>query len=87
VSRVRVVVLFGGKSVEREVSRISARTICGALDPGRYDVVPLAIDADGRFLPASASAKLLASGPVPERFRSREPVSEAIVPAEIGPSN
>ena len=85
MSRVRVVVLFGGKSVEREVSRISARTICGALDPGRYEVIPLAVDAGGRFLPAPASAKLLASGPVPERFRSREAASEAIVPAEIGP--
>jgi len=43
VSRTRVLVLFGGKSVEREVSRISARTICGALDPARYDVIPLAV--------------------------------------------
>ena len=85
MNRVRVVVLFGGKSVEREVSRISARTICGALDPARYEVVPLAVDADGRFLPAAASARLLASGPVPERFRSSEPVSETIVPAEIAP--
>jgi D-alanine-D-alanine ligase len=87
VNRTRVVVLFGGRSVEREVSRVSARTICGALDPNRYEVVPLAVGEDGRFLPAADSARLLASGPVPERFRRAEPSAavEALVPAEMSP--
>ena len=85
MSRTRVVVLFGGKSVEREVSRISARTICGALDPGTYEVIPMAVGEDGRFLPAAASAKLLAAGPAPARFRRSEATSEAIIPAEIAP--
>ena len=91
MSRPRVVVLFGGRSVEREVSRISARTIVGALDPDRYDVVPLAVGPDGHFLPAGESRRLLASGPVPEKFR--RPGSEeetidarALVPAEITPA-
>jgi len=94
VSRTRVVVLFGGRSVEREVSRISARTICGALDPSRYDVIPLAVTADGRFLSAGDSAKRLAGGGVPERFLAqtgaRAPgeassADQAIVPSEIAP--
>ena len=91
MSRIRVAVLFGGKSVEREVSRISARTIAGALDPSRYEVVPLAVAEDGRFLAAGESAKLLGSGPVPERFRRSGPTTtqsdagEALVPAEIAP--
>ncbi len=88
MTRTRVVVLFGGRSVEREVSRISARTICGALDPGKYEVVPLAVGEDGRFLPALESARLLSAGLVPERFRSSEPVkkgAEEIVPAQILP--
>ncbi len=86
MSRLRVVVLFGGRSVEREVSRVSARTIVGALDPSRYDVVPLAVGEDGRFLPAPASAKLLSEGKVPERFLTAEGAgSQALVPAEIGP--
>jgi D-alanine-D-alanine ligase len=83
VSRTRVAVLFGGRSVEREVSRISARTIAGALDPSRYEVVPLAVAEDGRFLPAKESAKLLAAGLVPDRFRGDGVASEGIVPAEI----
>ena len=90
MSRLRVVVLFGGRSVEREVSRISARTIVGALDPSKYEVVPLAVGQDGRFLSSAASGKLLSSGRMPEKFLAGEknaarPV-EAIVPAEIGPS-
>jgi D-alanine-D-alanine ligase len=87
VKRTRVAVLFGGKSVEREVSRISARTIAGALDPSRYEVVPLAVAEDGRFLPAGESAKLLASGLVPDRFRAdgSPPDGAALVPAEIAP--
>jgi D-alanine-D-alanine ligase len=93
-----VAVLFGGRSVEREVSRISARTIAGALDPARYDVVPLAVAEDGRFLAAGESAKLLAAGLVPDRFRGDgapggaggavRPATEeasALVPAEIAP--
>jgi D-alanine-D-alanine ligase len=88
VSRLRVVVLFGGRSVEREVSRVSARTIVGALDPARYDVVPLAVGPEGRFLSAAGSAQLLASGPVPDKYRLAEKnasESAALIPAEIGP--
>jgi D-alanine-D-alanine ligase len=85
-----VVVLFGGRSVEREVSRLSARTIVGALDPARYEVIPIAVGRDGSFLPAAESARLLASGPVPEKYRvgaAESPPSSAgtIVPVEISP--
>ena len=90
MSRLRVVVLFGGRSVEREVSRISARTIVGALDPAKYDVVPLAVGQEGRFLSPAASGKLLSSGRMPEKFLAGEKdaarSTDAIVPAEIGPS-
>ena len=90
MNRLRVVVLFGGRSVEREVSRISARAIIAALDPAKYEVVPLAVAQDGRFLSSGASGKLLSSSRMPEKFLAGEkdgarPV-EAIVPVEIGPS-
>jgi D-alanine-D-alanine ligase len=85
VSRLKVVVLYGGRSVEREVSRVSARTIVHALDRSKYEVVPLAVDETGRFLSAPDSARLLAGGPVPERFRRAEPAGEALVPLEISP--
>ena len=87
MTRPRVVVLFGGRSVEREVSRVSARTIVSALDPGKYEVVPLAVNAEGRFLPARESRRLLSQGKVPERFLPPESdgASQELVPAEIGP--
>jgi D-alanine-D-alanine ligase len=85
VNRTRVAVLFGGRSVEREVSRISARTIAGALDPSRYEVVPLAVTQDGRFLAAGESAKLLSAGLVPDRFRGDGDDTQSLVPAEIAP--
>jgi len=85
VNRLKVVVLYGGRSVEREVSRVSARTIARALDPSKYEVVPLAVDEKGRFLSAPDSVRLLAEGPVPERFRRGETPGEALVPLAISP--
>jgi len=85
VTRRRVAILFGGRSVEREVSRISARTIRDGLDPSRYEVVPIAIGPDGRFRSAAESLRLLAAAP-PEKFlpdRASETFSAEIVPAEI----
>lgn len=81
----KVVVLYGGRSVEREVSRISARTIVQALDRSKYDVLPLAVDEAGRFLSARDSARLLAERSVPEHFRRGEPAGESLVPLEISP--
>jgi D-alanine-D-alanine ligase len=85
VKRLKVVVLYGGRSAEREVSRVSARTIVAALDRSKYEVLPLAVDESGRFLSAADSARLLADGSVPDRFRRAEPGSEALVPVEIAP--
>ncbi len=87
MSRLRVVVLFGGRSVERDVSRISARTIVEALDPDKYDVVPIAIGPDGRFLSAVPSMKLLADGWLPKRFQTGDETtpsySKTVVPREV----
>ncbi len=85
MKRLKVVVLYGGRSVEREVSRVSARTIVGALDRSKYEVVPLAVDRTGRFLSAADSSRMLTEGPVPDRFRRAEPAGGALVPLEISP--
>ena len=49
-ARVRVGVVYGGRSVEHEVSLVSARAIMQALDPDRYDVVPIGISRQGRWV-------------------------------------
>lgn len=48
--RVRVGVVFGGRNSEHEVSLQSARAVMGALDPERYDIVPIGIDKLGRWM-------------------------------------
>jgi D-alanine-D-alanine ligase len=45
--RIRVVVLAGGRSSEREISFASARSVAAALDPARYEVLPVAIGEHG----------------------------------------
>ncbi|MDQ3990814.1 MAG: D-alanine--D-alanine ligase [Actinomycetota bacterium] len=47
--RLRVALVFGGRSAEHEVSVASASSVLRALDPGRYDVVPVGIDRQGRW--------------------------------------
>jgi len=46
----RVGVIFGGRSVEHEVSLVSARAIMQALDKERYEVVPIGITRQGRWV-------------------------------------
>ena len=41
MQQIRVGVLMGGKSIEREVSFNSGRTVCDHLDTQRYEIVPL----------------------------------------------
>ncbi len=41
MTKLRVGVLMGGKSIEKEVSFNSGRTICDHLDSMRYDIIPL----------------------------------------------
>src|ERR1700761_7109881 len=63
--KLRVGVLFGGKSGEHEISLRSARSILEAIDRKKYDVVELGIDKQGKWLSGSAAQKLIGSkGPV-----------------------
>lgn len=48
--RLRIGVLFGGRSGEHAVSLMSAQSIIGALNPQKYDVVPIGITTEGRWL-------------------------------------
>lgn len=57
--KLRVAVLFGGKSAEHEISLVSARNIIAGLDPERYDITPIGIDRNGRWLTAESAAQLL----------------------------
>jgi D-alanine-D-alanine ligase len=58
--RLRVGILFGGRSGEHEVSLASAASVIRALDPEKYEAVPIGIDKDGRWLVSAKAHKLLA---------------------------
>ena len=59
---VRIVLLYGGQSAEHDVSRRSASSVLRAIDRDRYDVVPIAITPDGRWLRSDTTLAQLAEG-------------------------
>lgn len=60
--RTRLIVLFGGRSAEHEVSCVTAVSVLRALDPVRYDIVPVGITEDGQWVQADEAQRLLAAG-------------------------
>jgi D-alanine-D-alanine ligase len=60
--RLKVGVVFGGRSAEHEVSILSARNIIAALDPARFEPIPIGITRDGRWLLQSTERLLREKG-------------------------
>lgn len=52
-SRLRMAVLFGGRSPEHEVSVLSATNVLSALDPAKYEALPIYVTREGRWLRSS----------------------------------
>ncbi len=59
--KLRVGLVFGGRSGEHEVSVVSAGSVAAALDRARYEVVAMAIDRSGRWADAGTAAAVLAA--------------------------
>ncbi|MGA2349002.1 MAG: D-alanine--D-alanine ligase family protein [Terracidiphilus sp.] len=57
--KLRVGILFGGRSGEHEVSLLSAASILKAIDRRKFDVVPIGINKAGQWLTAGAAQRLL----------------------------
>lgn len=68
--KIRVAILFGGKSAEHEVSLVSARNVAEALDKKKYDPVLVGIDKSGRWLPPSHSHSLIHQKPATEKLEA-----------------
>ena len=75
MSKLRVGILFGGRSGEHEVSLLSAASVLNAIDKNKYDVVPIGITKEGRWLTAGAAERLLQGKPPEEarHFRAGDP--------------
>src|SRR3981081_2674059 len=59
MKKLRVGILFGGRSGEHEVSLLSAASVVNAIDKTKYEVVPIGITKDGRWLTAEHAERLL----------------------------
>src|SRR5437868_8322078 len=59
MEKLRVGILFGGRSGEHEVSLLSAASVVNAIDKNKYEVVPIGITKDGRWLTAEHAENLL----------------------------
>ena len=59
MQKLRVGILFGGRSGEHEVSLLSAASVVNAIDKNKYEVVPIGITKEGRWLTAEHAENLL----------------------------
>jgi D-alanine-D-alanine ligase len=88
MKKLRVGVLFGGRSGEHEVSLLSAASVLKAIDKKRYEVVPIGITKEGRWVTATHAERLLrghvpsAHPPRPLRAGDPETTSAAAVLAK-----
>ena len=65
--RIRIAVVFGGRSAEHAISCVSAGSVIAALDPDRYDVVRVGITPDGGWVLADPDQRLaITDGKLPE---------------------
>lgn len=73
--KIRLGILFGGRSGEHEVSLASAASVLKALDPEKYEVVPIGITRQGRWLVGSNADRLL-----PGVLEKGQPVTASVDP-------
>ena len=59
MKKLRVGILFGGRSGEHEVSLLSAASVLNAIDRNKYEVVPIGVTKEGRWLTAGEAQNLL----------------------------
>ncbi len=89
--KIRVGVIFGGRSSEHEVSLMSARSVMAAMDKTKYEIIPIGITKTGRWLTSGDPMLQLTAGsaaaetpPLPQEVATPEapdgaPKSEALV--------
>jgi D-alanine-D-alanine ligase len=83
--RLRVGVVFGGRSGEHEVSLASARSIMAVMNRDKYDIVPIGIAHDGRWVTSGdPMAALTAGEPAALTAESQTAVGRELVPGATG---
>ena len=74
MKKIRVGILFGGRSGEHEVSLLSAASVFKAIDQNKFEVVPIGITKEGRWVTSADAEQLLAGKPLEQRqLRAGDP--------------
>jgi len=80
--KLRIGVIFGGRSGEHEVSLVSATAVINALDRKKYEIVPIGITPEGRWVNSATVLQMLKEKSdvthEPERFLVPEPGRQAL---------
>jgi D-alanine-D-alanine ligase len=84
-AKIRVGIIFGGRSAEHEISILSARNVLEALDRSRFEPVLIGIDKSGRWL-AQDEHRLLAGARDPRQARIEAGMPLQIAPALAAPA-
>src|SRR5215471_11381446 len=83
MKKLRVGVLFGGRSGEHEISLLSAASVFQAVDQNKYEVVPIGISKDGRWVTAADAERLLYGKPLEHERQLRAGDPEATPAAAV----
>jgi D-alanine-D-alanine ligase len=83
MKKLRVGILFGGRSGEHEISLLSAASVFKAIDQSKYEVVPIGITKEGRWVTAGDAERLLSGKPVEESRHLRAGDPEATPAAAV----
>src|ERR1700730_11953534 len=84
--KLRIGILFGGRSGEHEVSLLSAASILKAIDKRKYDVVPIGIAKSGHWLRDTAATALLAGESAPLSLTASGSASADLTLAQATPA-
>jgi D-alanine-D-alanine ligase len=77
MKKIRVGILFGGRSGEHEVSLLSAASVLQAIDRKKYEVVPIGITKEGRWVAAGHAERLLNPAASDKHLRAGDPDATA----------
>src|ERR1039458_9497702 len=84
MAKLRVGILFGGRSGEHEVSLLAAASVLNAIDKTKYEVIPIGITKEGRWLTAEHAERLLTgTAPVTDQKHLRAGDPEATPGAAV----
>ena len=82
MDRLRIGVVYGGRSGEHEVSLASAAAIFSQLDPKRYEAIPIFVDKTGRWSLADAIPVTMSAGEIIQNQEAKGSLNAASQPSE-----